>query len=87
MEHSEGQWVSIRNIKMGSKHYDFGVAVLPKGQPPDLIAVTYNEADSKIMALGPELLEALEEIVHGDDPDCKCRGCKIGKPLIKKATA
>ena len=44
------------------------------------------EANAKLIATAPEMLEALMKIVHMNDDRCKCPACKIGKPIIKKAT-
>jgi hypothetical protein len=52
-----------------------------------------NEADAKLIAAAPDLLEALEilihgtetEMVHGFDNPCECPVCKA-KAAVKKAT-
>ncbi len=44
------------------------------------------EVENQLQDEIAELLEALKSIVHSDDENCKCLGCKIGKPAIKKAT-
>jgi len=28
--------------------------------------------------------DALQKMVHGDDPQCKCPACKYGKPVLAK---
>ena len=43
-----------------------------------------TEANAKLIAAAPELLETLKNIVHMDDDLCRCPACKIGKPIIKK---
>jgi hypothetical protein len=50
------------------------------------IGEAMNSADAVLWSAAPELLEALRELVHGDDPICKCHLCKIGKAAIRKAT-
>lgn len=92
MKHTKGTWI-ISIIEallpgMNKQIYvltDFGSSTQSICQL-SVRKLKETEANAKLIAAAPELLEALKQIVHLDDELCKCPACKIGKPTIKKAT-
>ena len=43
-----------------------------------------EDAESIIAAKLEPVRDALQKMVHGDDPQCKCPACKYGKPVLAK---
>ena len=94
-KHTKGEW----RIPKGNSVFDELIIVAGGKNKPMLICSfplirgdsfidneQFIEANAKLIAVAPDLLEALIQIVHMDDELCKCPACKIGKPIIKKAT-
>jgi len=80
MKHTKGEW-KFESDGFNTFRISCGGFRLLKFRPFE-----EAEANAKLMAAAPDLLEALIQIVHMDDELCKCPACKIGKPIIKKAT-
>jgi hypothetical protein len=96
-KHTTGPWVAlgydIHQKTSGTRHVPQVAYTGPHHTPPHEYPIScklVDEANARLIAAAPEMLEQLKYVVEvfGHDAECQCESCRYLKPvidIIKKA--